>query len=47
MAPGMEWLKTLRAAPIVVDVLAGNEEALRFYRQFNFHPRTIRLHLAD
>jgi len=47
MAHAMDWLKALGAAPIVVDVLAGNEEALRFYEQFDFCARTIRLQHKD
>ena len=43
----MQWLMKMQASPIVVDVLAGNEGALRFYERFKFQARTVRLQLAD
>jgi len=39
----MEWLNTNGAKPIVVLVLAGNDEAAALYESFGFQPRTITL----
>ena len=40
---GMAWLGERGAKPIVVDVLAANDEARRLYERFGFHARTVRL----
>ena len=37
----LAWLAVWRAEPIVVAVLAGNDEAARLYEQFGFKSRTI------
>jgi len=39
----MDWLTGHTAKPIVVSVLAGNDEAAALYASFGFQPRTITL----
>jgi len=43
MKEAMGWLKERGAGGIVVDVMAENQEALRFYEKFGFAPRTVRM----
>jgi ribosomal protein S18 acetylase RimI-like enzyme len=43
MAAAMDWLASRNADPIHVDVLAGNDAALRFYERHGFRARTARL----
>jgi ribosomal protein S18 acetylase RimI-like enzyme len=43
MAAATDWLASRHADPIHVDVLSGNDAALRFYGRHGFHQRTVRL----
>ena len=43
VARSMDWLAGRGAKPVVVDVLSGNDEAMRLYESFGFRPRTVRL----
>ena len=43
MREAMQWLGSRRIRGIVVDVLSGNEGAMRLYKEFGFHARTVRL----
>jgi ribosomal protein S18 acetylase RimI-like enzyme len=37
----MQWLKSQQPTDIIVEVLAGNDPALRLYKDFGFRSRTI------
>ncbi len=39
----MQWLAGRQASSIVVEVLSGNEGAMRLYQEFGFYPRTVLL----
>ena len=41
MTDSVEWLTAKDAKPIVVSILAGNDEALKLYESFGFLPRTL------
>jgi ribosomal protein S18 acetylase RimI-like enzyme len=46
MNESLAWLQK-RSGSIVVDVLSGNEAAIRFYARYGFAPRTTRLMRID
>ena len=39
----MNWLRAQGVGSIVVEVMAGNDEAARLYEQFGFKTRTLRM----
>ena len=39
----INWFETHKVSATVVSVAYGHEEALSFYRRFNFHPRVLLL----
>jgi GNAT superfamily N-acetyltransferase len=41
MSRAMAWLGERGASPVVVELIAGNDDALRFYESFGFKPRTL------
>jgi ribosomal protein S18 acetylase RimI-like enzyme len=43
MRRALAWLDGKKVAVNAVSVMSDNEEALAFYRRFNFHPRAILL----
>jgi ribosomal protein S18 acetylase RimI-like enzyme len=43
MSRTMEWFESQPIASIGVSVIAGNEEALNFYSNYGFRPRSIRM----
>ena len=43
MNRAMDWLREKGAAPIVVEVMAGNTQAAKLYEQFGFRTRTLRM----
>ncbi len=45
MRRGLSWLAANGAAGVTLEVVAGNEGALEFYRSLGFKPRTQRLWL--
>ena len=48
MSRSMQWFAKRAANPLTVEVLAGNEDALRFYARYGFHSRTVRMrHVAN
>ena len=48
MREAMRWLGDRPTSGIIVDVLSGNDAAMRLYESFGFHARTVRLrHVAD
>lgn len=48
MCQAMLWLEGRPTSAIVVDILSGNDAAIRLYESFGFHTRTVRLrHAAD
>ena len=43
MSRSMDWLRDRATGGIAVDVMAGNEDALRLYTKYGFHVRTVRM----
>jgi diamine N-acetyltransferase len=43
MQRALTWLDGMRVNSKIVSVMCGNDEALAFYRQFGFYPRTMLL----
>jgi ribosomal protein S18 acetylase RimI-like enzyme len=43
MTQAMEWLREKKAKSIVVDVLHGNDDAVRLYERFGFRVRVVRM----
>lgn len=43
MRRALAWLDSKKVTAKIVSVMSDNDEALAFYRRFNFHPRTILL----
>jgi ribosomal protein S18 acetylase RimI-like enzyme len=43
MREAMRWLGSRPTRAIIVDVLSGNEDAMRLYKEIGFHARTVRL----
>lgn len=46
LSASLQWLTAQQSADIVVEVLAGNDAALRLYEAFGFRSRTIMMHFV-
>ena len=47
MSRAMDWLGMRSPQSIAVEVMACNEDALRLYRHYGFHARTVRMRLVQ
>lgn len=41
MTHAMKWFVERDAKPVLVSILAGNDDAIRLYERFGFQPRTV------
>lgn len=47
MTHAMKWFAEREAKPVIVSILAGNDDAIRLYERFGFKPRTVTHQLAQ
>ncbi|HZZ43489.1 MAG TPA: GNAT family N-acetyltransferase [Tepidisphaeraceae bacterium] len=47
MSKTLEWFASCSVKSIAVEIISGNDAAQRFYAQYGFAPRTVRLQLQQ